>query len=104
MSRLYYSPAAQADLDGIWTYTTERWGQAQAITYVRELAAACRGLADGAKPSRPIDDIRAGYRKALVRSHVIYFITNDAGETVIIRILHGRMDVEHHLDPGSDQG
>lgn len=97
MSRLLYSPAAQADLDSIWTYTFERWGAAQAASYLRELDAACRELAAGTKTSKAIGDIRPGYRKAPARSHVVFFRRVDDGDTLIIRILHRRMDVERHL-------
>ena len=67
MSRLLYRPAARADLGGIWDYAVERWGVAQAASYLRELEAACRKLAAGTLPAKAIDDIRPGYRKALVR-------------------------------------
>lgn len=97
MSRLLYSPAERADLDSIWTYTVERWGSAQAAGYLRELDAACRELVAGTKTSKAIDVIRSGYRKAPARSHVVFFRRVDSGDTVIIRILHRRMDVERHL-------
>lgn len=97
MTRLVYAPAAKADLDEIWTYTVERWGMAQAERYIRDLNDACRALADGTKPSKAIDDIRPGYRKAAVGKHVIFFREDDAGDTVVIRILHERRDVDRHL-------
>ncbi|MEM7667904.1 MAG: type II toxin-antitoxin system RelE/ParE family toxin [Pseudomonadota bacterium] len=97
MSRLRYTPAAQADLDAIWTYTTERWGAAQAAVYVRALDAACREVAAGTRSATPIDDIRPGYQKARVRAHVVYLTRSAEGDTVVIRILHGRMDVDRHL-------
>lgn len=97
MSHLLYSPAATADLDSIWAYTLERWGATQAARYVRDLDMACRELAADARPSRAIDDIRPGYRKANVGSHMVFFTRNDAGVTLIVRILHQRMDVESRL-------
>ena len=97
MSRLLYAPAAKADLDDIWSYTVERWGEAQAADYLRAIDAACRGLVDGAKLSKAIDDIRPGYRKAFAQRHVIYFRLDGAGDAVIVRILHQVRDVERHL-------
>ncbi|WP_307777811.1 MULTISPECIES: type II toxin-antitoxin system RelE/ParE family toxin [Rhizobium] len=41
-------------------------------------------------------DIRDGYFKYAVGSHVIYYLLRD-GEVAIIRILHRRMDVGRHL-------
>lgn len=46
--------------------------------------------------SRP-SDIRKGYRKVSVGSHFLYFNSNDAGQIIIVRILHQRMDVAKHL-------
>ncbi len=96
MSGVLLSPAAQADLDGIWDYTVERWGQEQAVTYIRSIRDACQELATGQRASRPVG-IRHGYRKAPVGSHMLFFRTTDTGEIAIIRILHRRMDVDRHL-------
>lgn len=96
MSSFLLSPAAQADLDGIWDYTVKRWGQDQAITYIRSIRDACQELAAGTRISRLVD-IRDGYRKAPVGSHVLFFKTTDIGQIAIIRILHQRMDVNRHL-------
>ncbi|MFW8642687.1 type II toxin-antitoxin system RelE/ParE family toxin [Rhizobium beringeri] len=46
--------------------------------------------------SRP-SDIRKGYRKVSVGSHFLYFKSKDAGQIIIVRILHRRMDVAKHL-------
>lgn len=90
------SPAARADLDDIWEYTAGRWGDAQAERYARDIQAACRALGDGTQPGRSADDIRAGYRKLAVGSHMIYFRPR-AGMVEIVRILHGRMDVARRI-------
>ncbi len=37
MSRHVLSPAAQLDLEQIWDYTCDRWGDDQAEKYVREI-------------------------------------------------------------------
>ena len=90
------SPAAQADLDDIWEYTAGRWGEAQAERYTRDIQAACRALGDGTRTGRSAEDIRAGYRKLGVGSHMIYFRSR-AGMVEIVRILHGRMDVSRRI-------
>lgn len=97
MTGCLYTPAAQADLDDIWEYTVENWGVAQAKQYLREIAAACADVLAGKRQSRAIDDIRAGYRKFLINSHMVYFRFNTNSNMEIIRILHLRMDVERHL-------
>ena len=40
MAELRLSPAAERDLEGIWRYTAERWGVAQAEHYIDLLYAA----------------------------------------------------------------
>lgn len=96
MARYTLSPAAQADLDVIWDYSFRHWGVTQAETYIRDIQRACEALARGTLVSRSVEDIRAGYRKAAVGSHVMYFqVQDDVVE--IIRILHQSMDVNRHL-------
>ena len=90
------SPAARADLEEIWDYTVERWGEAQAERYIRDIQKACEALSGGALVSRSAGDIRAGYRKAAVGSHVIYFRAR-SDPVQIVRILHRRMDVARHI-------
>ncbi len=90
------SPAAQADLENIWDYTVTHWGEVQAEDYTRDIQAACEALSNGMLVSRSADDIRAGYRKVAVGSHVMFFrMQSDMVE--IIRILHQSMDVGRHI-------
>ncbi|WP_429524115.1 type II toxin-antitoxin system RelE/ParE family toxin [Paraburkholderia youngii] len=35
MKALVFSPAAEEDLDNIWDYSVENWGQRQAERYIR---------------------------------------------------------------------
>ena len=90
------SPAAAADIEDIWNYTAGRWNALQAERYIRGIDEACRQLWAGTRTSRPVD-IRAGYRKAAVGSHVLYFKTTPGGGIVVVRILHQSMDVARHL-------
>lgn len=90
------SPAAQADLESIWDYTVTRWGESQAEAYTRNIQAACEALSEGTIVSRSAEEVRSGYRKMTVGSHVMYFrMKSEAVE--IIRILHQSMDVGRHL-------
>jgi toxin ParE1/3/4 len=95
MKSLVFSPAAQADMEGIWDYTVAHWGLAQADNYTDDIRDACKALASGHRQGRPVD-VRSGYLKYLTGSHVIYF--RDHGTRIeVIRILHSRMDVDRHL-------
>lgn len=95
MKRLLFLPAAITDIDGIWDYSAETWGPDQADRYTDEIRAACDDLAAARKSGRPAD-VRPGSLKYATGSHVIYF--RDQGDRIeIIRILHGRQDVDRHL-------
>ena len=90
------TPAARADLSEIWDYTIRRWGEAQAERYTRDIQATCEALGNGALVGLSAEDIRAGYRKIGVGSHVLYYRERE-GTLEIVRILHQRMDVARHL-------
>ena len=90
------SPAAQADLSEIWDYTARRWGKAQAERYTRDIQATCKGLSRGTLVGLSAEDIRPGYRKIGVGSHVMYY-RERAGTLEFVRILHRRMDVSRHI-------
>ena len=96
MAGFAFSPAAQADIEEIWDYTVSRWGEAQAERYTRDIQATCEALGNGALAGLSAEDIRAGYRKIAVGSHVMYYRERE-NRLEIVRILHRRMDVARHL-------
>lgn len=91
--RLY--PFAVSDLEDIWLYTSETWSLEQAERYHAGLVAAFEELASGRKQGRRTN-IRDGYFKYAVGSHVVFFRKTDTGID-IVRVLHQRMDAERHL-------
>ena len=96
MRRRLFTPLAQRDLDDIWQYSANRWGEDKAEIYLRQIDAATSRLAENPSIARPCDDIRDGYRVLLCGSHSIYFrTTKDA--VLVVRILHARMDPERNL-------
>ncbi|MDX2237725.1 MAG: type II toxin-antitoxin system RelE/ParE family toxin [Hyphomonadaceae bacterium] len=97
MSAYRLTRAAAADLEAIWDYTANTWSIAQAETYTRLLKRACEDLVAGRLLGTPIEDVRAGYRKALVGSHVLFVRSADDGVVEIVRILHQRMDIDRAL-------
>ena len=96
MASYALSPAAQADLAEIWDYTARRWGEVQAERYTRDIQAACEALSDGTLVGLSAEDVRPGYRKIRVGSHVMCF-RERSGTLEIMRILHRRMDVARHI-------
>ena len=91
------SPRAQADLASVWDYSAERWGEGQAETYVRSIQAAIQTVSADPRRARPCDEIRAGYRRFVVGSHILFYRVVDGGVVDVVRILHQRMDVSRHL-------
>ncbi|MDC5698711.1 type II toxin-antitoxin system RelE/ParE family toxin [Intrasporangium calvum] len=96
MSTYRLTPAAQRDLSSIWDYTQERWEARQAEKYILEIRAAIERIATDPDRGRSCEEIRAGYRRYGIGSHVIFYIVQTDGVDVI-RILHQRMDPLRHL-------
>jgi toxin ParE1/3/4 len=92
------SPAAHADLDQIWAYTSERWDDDQAEAYLREIQQAIERIVDNPMIGRACDEVRRGYRKHAVGSHTLYYRIVGGDVINVVRILHQRMDVDRHLD------
>lgn len=88
-------PRAEADLADIWRYTARIWSPGQAERYHADIVAVFQKLGRGAMVGRPVD-IRKGYFKCLVGSHVVFYRMADWGIEVV-RVLHRRMDVDRHL-------
>lgn len=91
--RLY--PCARADLEEIWLYTMEAWSLDQADSYLTDIIQTFEGLAKGTITGRPVD-IREGYLKYPVGSHMIYY-RQAPSHIDIVRVLHQRMDVNSKL-------
>jgi toxin ParE1/3/4 len=94
--RYVLSPRAQRDIDDIWDYTAERWGPSQAEFYIRQIWRHIETVAALPSSGHACDDIRKGYYRSLVGSHVLFYRVIDGGIDVV-RVLHGRMDVERHF-------
>lgn len=96
MSRYRLTPAAQQDLSSIWDFTQERWDARQAEAYVTEIRAAIERVAHDPGRGRACDEVREGYRRYGIGSHLLFYLETDNGVDVI-RILHQRMDPTRHL-------
>lgn len=97
MSEYRLSPRAEADLAEIWDYTADRWGVEQADRYVREIAAACADLAAGRRQGRSMEDVRPGYLRFRVASHLLLYRRRNARLIEVVRVHHQRMDLTRHL-------
>ena len=96
MTEYRLAPAAERDLEAIWTNTVLKWGAEQADRYTDIMTAAFAELAESPRTAAACDHIRPGYRRRSVERHMIYFRITTYG-IVIIRILHDRMDAPRYL-------
>jgi toxin ParE1/3/4 len=97
MRRVTLSPKAKVDLSQVWDYTYAERGAEQAEKYIRELWAAIEEQSTDLTKSVDISDVRKGYRKVRLGSHVIFFKMTKSGVLDVVRILHQKMDFERHL-------
>jgi toxin ParE1/3/4 len=96
LSRFDLSRAAQSDLNGIVTYSTERWGRAKAREYTDALRERLTALAQSPLVGRARDDLADGLLCFPFESHVIFYQRAAFGITVV-RILHKRQGVPAKL-------
>ncbi len=98
MCKFKLSNGAEADLREIAAYTEHNWGVEKRNAYAAEFFNTFAQLAMNPGLAQSADSIRQGYRKYVKGSHVIFFKALDSGCTLIVRILHKRMDVDRQLD------
>lgn len=89
-------PKAQKDLEGIWLYSFENWGENQADHYYDALIKGMDLIARNPEIGIACDDIQTGYRCFRIKHHdAFYKITAD--RIVIIRVLHESMNPFIHF-------
>jgi toxin ParE1/3/4 len=88
---------AKADLKEIGQYTQTRWGREQRDLYLKMLDVSFQQLADNPITGKDCSEIRIGYRKFNVGSHVIFYRQTLSDTIEIVRVLHGHMDIETRL-------
>jgi len=93
------STAARGDLETITNYTIDTFGVEQAVSYNAQMHRAAQLVADFPALGSPYVT-RGGERlqKFMSGSHALFYQPTDQG-VLIVRILHGAMDFERHLDP-----
>ena len=88
--------AASLRLDEIYRYTCDRWGDAQAETYITNLFAAFEQIETRGVMSRPVP-AEFGVEGHFFRyeRHFVYWRRLSNGDIGIVTILHERM---HQMD------
>ena len=88
---------AIADVLKIGRYTEEHWGQVQRDKYLSRIDESISSLAQNPTQGRDCSDIKNGYSKKNVGSHVIFYRQIADDKIQIVRVLHWRMDYAYHL-------
>jgi len=94
--RYTYSLRAENDIKNIFLGTAREWGTTQAEKYDSGLEKSLRSLADNPDLGRKCDVLKIGYQCYQYGRHIIFY-RKRKNDIFIIRILHDRMDVKHHL-------
>lgn len=92
MKRIAFSTKARRELQGIYAYTVETWGDAQAETYLSGFDKMFAALRSGSAITRSAADVKPDLRKVQVGRHVVFF-RETAERVEVVRVLHERMDV-----------
>lgn len=74
-------------------YTDNEWGKAQRKRYIRQIGIVASELARGAGIYRQRDDLYPGVRVRLAGHHYVFCLPQDDAPTLILAILHERMDL-----------
>ena len=97
MSGVLLQFEANRDLEEIYLYTADRFGEAQAERYVRAIRESCEDVLNGRKFTRRETLSSGEYCSHPSGSHRVYSRVRDNGDLVVVRILHGSRDVRRHL-------
>jgi toxin ParE1/3/4 len=97
MAAFKLTAKAKVDLKSIAAFTQQRWGRDQSNKYLLQFDQNPHQLSENPALGRKCDNIRPGYRKFPLISHVIYYRIGEHDCVEIIRILHKHMDVSASL-------
>jgi toxin ParE1/3/4 len=100
VSEYRLSALAELDLEDISDYTTDVWGQRQAVAYLESLVECFIRIAEMPNLGRPCGAVRPGFRRVEEGKHVVFYKPLKNG-VVISRILHqGMIPARHQLVEG----
>lgn len=89
--------AAKADLIAIAHYTDKVWGKSQRNSYLKQFDDLFHVLSQHPQTGTACDELREGYRKFPLGSHMVYYRDANEMAILIIRILHKSMDVDTNI-------
>jgi toxin ParE1/3/4 len=96
MAAYKLAQAAKIDLQRIYAYGFERWGEAAADLYYNALFDRFEEIAERPFSYPAVEHIRKGYRRSVCGVDSIYYRLADDGIVEVMAIL-GRQDADHTL-------
>ena len=96
MADYVLSNKADADLDGIYIFSYQTFGEARADAYYQDLCERLNNLASNPHLGRAIDQVQTGLFCNQCARHIIFY-TIEADGMFVVRILHDAMDVVRHI-------
>lgn len=94
--RWQLSEPAVTDLEDIYDYTAENFGDEQAVDYLTALEVLFDNLSENPKLGRVRNEIRKGLRSIAKSNHVVFYRVQPDG-IIIIRVLHSSRDIHKFL-------
>ena len=98
MAEIRLSPAARQDFLEIGDYTRDRWSEAQAERYLRQILAMIAEIGSYPFSGSEVPSLRSGYRRRRCGSHLIFYVILKDGMVEVSRIIHERADLTDKLD------
>lgn len=99
---LRISGPAGRDLAAIAEYTQREWGAAQKRKYLAYIKKCFALLRNTPAVGTPRDDIAPGLLSHPVEKHIVFYRESEQA-LLVVRVLHGSMDVKRHLIDTDDK-
>ena len=92
----HLSEQAAQDLEELYLWGLDRFGIEQADSYTDGLVTLLEQIGETPQLYQAVDWIRPGYRRAIYRSHAIFYVVMPNQDALIVRIL-GKQDLDSAL-------
>lgn len=97
MAEYILSKKADADLEGIYTYSCQTFGSHHATDYFLSLRDCLNTLASSPHIGRDAGFLHPGMFNHHHGRHMIYYLIEGKG-IFVVRVLHDAMDTERHMN------
>ena len=91
MLEIRKSHEADSDIESIWQFSFEQWGESRADRYYDKLEDGITQLTHTPAIGRARDEIREGLRAYHVGRHFIYYYVRD-DHVYVVRVRHDKSD------------